>query len=56
MSDEKKKVNLMLSVLDDREKTIIERYYGLNGIECNLEDLGEEFGCIHYGEKSNATK
>ena len=25
----KKKVNLMLSVLDDREKTIIERYFGL---------------------------
>ena len=41
----RKKVSLMLSVLDDREKTIIERYYGLNGIESNLEDLGEEFGC-----------
>jgi RNA polymerase primary sigma factor len=41
----KKKVNLMLSVLDDREKTIIERYFGLTGTECNLEDLGEEFGC-----------
>lgn len=41
----KKKVSLMLSVLDDREKTIIERYYGLTGIESNLEDLGEEFGC-----------
>lgn len=41
----KKKVNIMLSVLDDREKTIIERYYGLTGVESNLEDLGEEFGC-----------
>ena len=41
----KKKVNLMLSVLDDREKIIIEKYYGLTGIESNLEDLGEEFGC-----------
>lgn len=41
----KKKVNLMLSVLDEREKTIIERYYGLTGVESNLEDLGEEFGC-----------
>jgi RNA polymerase primary sigma factor len=41
----KKKVSLMLSVLDDREKVIIERYYGLTGIESNLEDLGEEFGC-----------
>jgi len=41
----KKKVSAMLSVLDDREKTIIERYYGLTGIESNLEDLGEEYGC-----------
>ena len=41
----KKKVNMMLSVLDEREKIIIERYYGLTGIESNLEDLGEEFGC-----------
>ncbi len=41
----KKKVNLMLSVLDEREKTIIEKYYGLTGVESNLEDLGEEFGC-----------
>ena len=41
----KKKVAAMLSVLDDREKIIIERYYGLTGIESNLEDLGEEFGC-----------
>jgi RNA polymerase primary sigma factor len=41
----KKKVNLMLSILDPREKTIIEKYYGLTGVECNLDDLGEEFGC-----------
>jgi RNA polymerase primary sigma factor len=41
----KKKVALMLNVLDEREKTIIERYYGLTGVESNLEDLGEEFGC-----------
>lgn len=41
----KKKVSAMLSVLDDREKVIIERYYGLTGTESNLEDLGEEFGC-----------
>ena len=41
----KKKVNMMLGVLDDREKTIIERYFGLTGTESNLEDLGEEFGC-----------
>lgn len=41
----KKKVHLMLSVLDDRERTIITKYYGLTGVECNLEDLGDEFGC-----------
>lgn len=41
----KKKVHFMLSVLDEREKTIIERYFGLNGVECNLDELGEEFGC-----------
>ncbi len=41
----KKRVSIMLSILDEREKVIIERYYGLNGIESNLDDLGEEFGC-----------
>jgi RNA polymerase primary sigma factor len=41
----KKRVSRMLNVLDDREKVIIEKYYGLNGIECNLDDLGDEFGC-----------
>lgn len=41
----KKKVSQMLSVLDEREKIIIERYYGLTGVESNLDDLGEEFGC-----------
>jgi RNA polymerase primary sigma factor len=41
----KKKVSLMLNVLDEREKIIIEKYYGLNGVESNLDDLGEEFGC-----------
>lgn len=41
----RKRVSMMLSVLDDREKVIIEKSYGLNGIEMNLEDLGEQFGC-----------
>ncbi len=45
-SDEIKiKVSIMLSILDEREKTIIEKSYGLLGVEMNLEDLGEEFGC-----------
>jgi len=41
----KKKVELMLSILDQRERTIIIKYFGLTGTESNLEDLGEEFGC-----------
>jgi RNA polymerase primary sigma factor len=41
----KRRVSMMLSILDDREKVIIEKSYGLNGVEMNLEDLGEEFGC-----------
>ncbi len=41
----KKRVDMMLSILDEREKVIIEKSYGLTGIEMNLEDLGEEFGC-----------
>ena len=41
----KKKVAQLLCSLDEREKIIIEKYYGLNGIESNLEDLGEEFNC-----------
>ena len=41
----RKRVSAILSVLDDREKTIIEKYFGLNGVEANLDDLGEEFNC-----------
>lgn len=41
----KKKVNLMLGVLDERERVIIIKYFGLTGVESNLDDLGEEFGC-----------
>ena len=41
----KKKVALMLNVLDEREKIIIIKYYGLTGVESNLDALGEEFGC-----------
>jgi RNA polymerase primary sigma factor len=41
----KTKMKYMLSVLDEREKAIIEGYFGLCGTEKNLDDLGEEFGC-----------
>lgn len=43
--DVRKKVQQVLKVLDEREKIIIEKYFGLNGVESNLEDLGEEFNC-----------
>jgi len=43
--ERKKHVKNALSILNDKERTIIEKYFGLNGVQCNLEDLGEEFGC-----------
>jgi RNA polymerase primary sigma factor len=43
--DLKQKIKYMLSLLDERESIIIDGYFGLSGIEKNLEDLGEEFGC-----------
>lgn len=44
--DRKKHVRQALSILDDKERLIIEKYFGLDGgTQCNLEDLGEEFGC-----------
>jgi RNA polymerase primary sigma factor len=43
--DIKERVKIILSVLDDRERTIVESYYGLNGAEVSLDELGEELGC-----------
>ena len=43
--ERKKRVRQALSILDDKERVIIEKYFGLDGSQCNLEDLGEEFGC-----------
>ena len=45
--DERKKhVRQALSILEDKERLIIEKYFGLDGgVQCNLEDLGDEFGC-----------
>lgn len=43
--DIKKQVRKALAILDDKEREIVEKYFGLNGVQCNLEDLGEEFGC-----------
>lgn len=44
-SERKKHIDHVLSVLDYRERTIIEKYYGLHGEESNLDELGEEFQC-----------
>jgi len=44
-NERKKHVQSALSILNDKERTIIEKYFGLNGVQCNLEDLGQEFGC-----------
>jgi RNA polymerase primary sigma factor len=41
----KTQVRELLNILDEREKTIIEKSYGLNGFEVSLEDLGVEFNC-----------
>jgi RNA polymerase primary sigma factor len=40
----KKTMNL-LDILDDRERFIIESYFGLKGDAKTLEDIGEEIGC-----------
>ena len=35
----------LLGLLNEKERIIITKYFGLEGVECNLEDLGEQFGC-----------
>ena len=40
----KKQLISLLNVLDDREKTIVEDYYGLTGTPRTLEDIGGDFG------------
>lgn len=37
----KLKVETLMSVLDDREKNILEMYFGINGDEMTLDDIGE---------------
>jgi RNA polymerase primary sigma factor len=45
IDDLKHRIKYMLSFLDERESAIIDGYFGLSGVEKNLDDLGEEFGC-----------
>jgi RNA polymerase primary sigma factor len=40
----KNKLISLLNVLDDREKVIIEDYFGLSGTPRTLEDIGGDFG------------
>mgnify|MGYP001028616185 CR=1 FL=1 len=38
-------VRNLLGLLNEKERIIITKYFGLDGVECNLEDLGDQFGC-----------
>ena len=40
----KEKLISLLGVLDDREKVIVEDYFGLTGTPRTLEDIGSDFG------------
>jgi RNA polymerase primary sigma factor len=40
----KEKMLRIMSVLDDREKVIVEDYYGITGTSRTLEDIGTDFG------------
>jgi len=40
----KEKMLRIMSVLDDREKVIVEDYYGITGTPRTLEDIGTDFG------------
>jgi len=39
----KQKLFQVLNVLDERERVIIEDYFGLSGTPRTLEDIGEDF-------------
>jgi RNA polymerase primary sigma factor len=39
----KQKLGDILGILDEREKCIIEDYFGLSGTPRTLEDIGEDF-------------
>jgi RNA polymerase primary sigma factor len=40
----KQKMMEIMSVLDEREKVIVEDYYGITGTPRTLEDIGSDFG------------
>jgi RNA polymerase sigma factor (sigma-70 family) len=39
----KEKLNNIMSVLDERERVIVEDYYGITGTPRTLEDIGNDF-------------
>ena len=41
---QKETIEMLLSKLSKRERLIIEKYYGINGPEKNLEEIGNELG------------
>lgn len=41
----KKRLKSMLNILDKRERKVLIDYYGLDGSEISLEDIGEQIGC-----------
>jgi RNA polymerase primary sigma factor len=41
--DIKERMNKILSILSEREKNVIELYYGINGSPLTLEEIGEEY-------------
>jgi len=40
----REKINELLDILDERERNIVEDYYGLSGCSRTLEDIGDDFG------------
>jgi len=40
----KQKMREIMNVLDDRERSIVEDYYGMTGTPRTLEDIGTDFG------------
>ena len=40
----KEKMREIMSVLDERERLIVEDYYGMTGTPRTLEDIGTDFG------------
>lgn len=40
----RKEIELLLSVLNERERNVIEGIYGINQPECTMEEIGQKYG------------